>query len=899
MDDLQIRLEKLSPEKRALVIKQLQRKKLAASASMPKISQREDTKTHPLSYAQQRMWFLNQWEPENPFYNITAAVRISGLLDPTVFSRSINEIIRRHEVLRARFVIGEDGYPIQEIADQVEVLISELDLTSFVGKKQDQELQRLMVEEAKKPFDLTVGPLIRINLIRLNANEYVVLLTIHHIVADGWSVDIFIREVATLYEAYSQGKRSPFAELSIQFADFAEWQRDWLQEDALEHQLDFWKQVYQSIPDPLELPLDRPRPVVQTFNGAVETLYMGRDIVDAIKELGQNRNTSIFMTLLAAFYVLLYRYSGQDDICIGSPVSNRNRTEIEGLIGLFVNTLALRADLSGGLTFLELLDQVRDITLGAYDYQDLPFEILFDALDIERDLSRTPLFQVMFALQEAPLENLRLPTIELNQVDVDTGTSKFDLTLFLEENSRGLKAMMEYNTDLFDAETISRMLNHFRMILRGIVQNPQRQLSLLPILTDEEFSLIINTWNDTATDYPRDKNIGQLFEIQVSKTPENIAITFGDEQLIYHELNQRANQLARYLQSLGVGPEILVGIYMERSIEMVVATLGIVKAGGAYMPLDTEYPTERLAFMLSDGHVSVVISDTDNLSNLADTIEHVINIGTDWKYISNHKSDNLPLTTCADNLLYVMYTSGSTGTPKGVSVTHRGVGRLVKEVSFARISQDDVFLQLAPISFDAATLEIWGPLLNGGRLVVAPPHKLTMDEIAKLLAKHQITTLWLTSSLFHIMVENHLEEIGQLDQLLAGGDVLSVSHVVNVIQAYPKIKMTNGYGPTENTTFSTTYQILDLDKISNTVPIGKPISNSKAYILDKDLQPVPIGVIGELFVGGDGLARNYINRPGLTAARFLPNPYSGIPGDRFYRTGDLSRLRSDGTIEFN
>jgi len=898
MTDFEKRLENLSPEKRALIVRKLQEKAREAKREVGRIPVRSNPDDYPLSFAQQRMWFLNQWEPDNPFYNITAGVKVIGSLDKKIFERSINEIINRHEILRSYYTIGEDGYPEQRVLQLSNLEVSEIELHLSSDSDREKELKSTLVVEARRPIDISKPPLLRVLIIRTGIKEAIIVFTIHHIIADGGSIGILVREFSLVYEAFKQGRSSPLPELGIQYADYAEWQQKWLEGEIWNEQLRYWRETFEKLPSPLELPVDHPRPVVQSFNGSVESILIPTETKEAIKSLGNQHNASLFMVLLSAFYVLLYRYCGQNDICVGTPISNRNRTELENLIGLFVNTLALRAKLTGSMSFIELLEKVRETALSAYANQDLPFEILVDELGLQRDLSRTPLYQVMFALQDAALEKIKLTSLELNQVNIETGTAKFDLTFFVEENPHGLKAMMEYNTDLFDADTIKRLLNSFNILLEDVIDSPDLHIDFLPVLDEIDHHRIVSIWNDTKREYPDSKNVAQLFESQVEKSPDRIAVIQDDVKLTYRELNKRANQLAHFLQNAGVRQEKLVGIFMERSIDMIVATLGIVKAGGAYMPLDPDFPKNRLDFMINDGEINIVISTSDLSSYLPSSVEKIIDIDLDWSIIDKEPTTNLPNTTYSDNLLYVMYTSGSTGVPKGVSVTHRGVMRLVINSNFARLSSEDIFLQLAPITFDAATLEIWGPLLNGGQLAIAPPSRLTMGDIGRLIEDYGVTILWLTASLFHLMVDSEIDKLGSLEQLLAGGDVLSVSHVSKLKQVHPNLRLTNGYGPTENTTFSTTYDIKNVHDFESSVPIGHPISNSTVYILDNWFNPVPVGVTGELFVGGDGLARNYMNRPDLTAERFIPNPLSGIPGDRMYKTGDLSRFREDGVIEF-
>jgi len=851
----------------------------------------------PLSFAQTRLWFLDRLQPDSAFYNIPLALRLFGQLNIVDLESSINEIIRRHEALRTNFATVE-GQPVQVIASTLNCQLQVVNLLHLVETEREIELQRLANEEVNRPFNLEQEPLLRGIVLQLGETEYVLLLTMHHIISDGWSLGVFIRELTEIYQAFCTGKPPFLLELPVQYADFAIWQRQWLTGEILETQLDYWKEQLKNAPDLLELPTDRPRPAVLTFRGGYYHAVLPQELSAEFTALSKRAGVTMFMTLCAAFVTLLYRYSGQDDIVVGTPVAGRNRQEIEGLIGFFVNTLVLRTDLSDNPTFEQLLNRVREVALQAYAHQDLPFEQLVEALQPTRDLSYTPLFQVMFALDDALVPSVELPDLTVSSYPVEIGTAKFDLTLSMQNTVDGLVGVWEYNTDLFDEATIARMVGHFQTLVEAIVANPIQPISELPLLTEAERQQLLIEWNNTFAEYPQDKCIHQLFEEQVERTPEAVAVVFEGEQLTYRELNARGNQLAHYLRSLSVGPEVLVGICVERSLEMVVGLLGILKAGGAYVPLDPAYPSERLAFMLEDNAVPVLLTQEKLVEKLPQHSARVICLDADWEEIHQHSNITIANQVTPKSLAYVMYTSGSTGQPKGVSVIHRGVVRLVKENNYANFSPEEVFLQLAPICFDASTFEIWGSLLNGARLVVMPPHTPSMHELGQTLKQHQVTTLWLTSGLFYLMVDQQIKSLKNLRQLLAGGDVLSVSQVQKAVRELKGCRLINGYGPTENTTFTCCYAIIDPTKLGNAVPIGRPISNTQVYLLDKKLQPVPIGVPGELYIGGDGLARGYLNRPDLTAEKFIPNPFTHEPGERLYKTGDKARYLPDGNIEF-
>ncbi|MBN4004178.1 amino acid adenylation domain-containing protein [Nostoc sp. LPT] len=862
----------------------------------------------PLSFAQQRLWILEQFDPGN-VYNIPLAYRLTGLLNVALLEQCLVEIVRRHEILRVTFT-SIDGQPSQVISPDMTLNLPLVDLSQLPLEQREIEEKRLAAQEAQQPFDLLQGPLFRFKLLRLTEQENMLLLNLHHIIADGWSSEVFFQELTTLYEAFAAGKPSPLLELPIQYTDYVHWQRQWLQDAVLKSQLDYWKQQLSGNLPILELPSDRPRPPVQTYSGDICRQMLPQTLTDALKALSQQSGVTLFMTLLAAFKVLLYRYTGQEDILVGSPIADRNQIETEGLMGLFVNTLVMRTDLSGNPSFREVLDQVRQVALGAYDHQDLPFEKLVEELNPERDRSHSPLFQVMFAMNPPWTKGAReVAGLKIASTFgyTHSGTAKFDLTLMMRDTGKGLRASFEYNTDLFDEATIARMLGHFQTMLASIVANPEQRISELPLLTPAERQQLLVEWNNTQTDYPRQACIHQLFESQVESTPNAVALVFAGQELTYQQLNEQANQLAHYLQSLGVGPEVMVGLCAERSLQMVIGLLGILKAGGAYVPLDPMYPQERLSLMLKDAQVEILLTQQHLLEKLPVCGAKVVYLDSDAEAMSTtgyayaqHSQENTVSQTTPENLAYVIYTSGSTGIPKGVTVTHRGVVRLVKDTNYISLGAENVFLQLAPISFDASTFEIWGCLLNGAKLVLMPPHALSLSELTEALKYYRVTILWLTAGLFNLMVDEYVEDLKQVRQLLAGGDVLSVPHIQKLLQAGGDCHLINGYGPTENTTFTCCYSLDSNIKINGSIPIGRPIYNTQTYILDSNLQPVPIGIPGELYIGGDGLARGYLNRPELTTEKFIYNPFknSEFESDHLYKTGDLARYLPDGNIEF-
>jgi amino acid adenylation domain-containing protein len=882
--DLTTRRAKLSQAKRALLEKRLTGQD-AGPVENKSIPRRQTRSYAPLSFAQQRLWFLHQVEPDSIAYNMPAALRLTGQLNTDALEWGINEIIRRHESLRTTFRLV-DNQPVQVIAEQLTLKMPIVDLQNFPAEEREAEVMRLATEEVQRLFDIEIGPLVRARLLRLNAEECVLIFTMHHIISDGWSMGVLVNEIAALYRSYLDGQPSPLAELPVQYADFAEWQREWLTKENLERQLQYWKQQLGGELPVLELPTDSVRPPRQGFRGAVRRFALSEELSTAIKSLSRQEGATLFMTLLAAFQSLLHRYTNQTDILVGTAIANRNRAEIEGLIGFFVNTLVLRTDFSDHLTFRELLRRVRDLTLGAYAHQDLPFERIVEELQPARDLSRNPIFQVSFNLQNAPIQELELPGLTIRTQEFESLTTRFDLECHVWDVAGGLQGFLFYSTDLFAEATVERLLQHYRKFLEEVVANPDQLVSEIQFLTEYERHKLLFEWNDTQHPITRDTGVHHLFEEQVAKTPNAIALEFAGEQLTYTELNERANRLGYRLRALGVGPEVLVGLSAERSIEFVIGILGILKAGGAYVPLDPSYPHERLQLIIDDAKPAVILTK-EGISATDYTDQ---NHGSDPDLIRGFD----PRHPC-----YVMYTSGSTGIPKGVTVPHRAVIRLVRETDYIRFAADEVFLQLAPVSFDASILEIWGSLLNGARLVIMPPHTPSLAELGAALRDYDVTTLWLTAGLFHLMVDERLEDLRGVRQLLAGGDVLSAAHVQRYLAATNNGVLINGYGPTENTTFSCTHRMgAGWELRGNSVPIGRPITNTQVYVLDQRLEPVPIGVAGELYLGGAGLAREYLRRPELTAEKFLPHPFSAVPGARLYRTGDQVRWLADGTLEF-
>ena len=852
--------------------------------------------TPPLSFAQQRMWLMYQLESDQSLYNIPIAIRLTGVLQVTVLTRAVNEILRRHESLRTSFS-AHRGTPFQVIHPHQEIELQFIDLSSHDPDKREAEVALRIRTQVRTPFDLSCAPLLRGELMRLGPQENVLVLLLHHITVDGWSVGVLAKELAALYEAFAAFQKSPLPELPIQYADYTIWQRQWLQSGVEERQFEYWKKQLSQMPEPLELPMARPRPETQSHSGAEYDFEFSLELLQSLHELSRKEGVTLFMTMVAAFQVLLYRYTRQADIVMGTPIAGRTMRETEDLIGFFVNTLVLRVDLSGDPTFTALLKRVREVTLAAYANQDIPFERLVEKLLPERDLSRSPLFQIMFALQNAPAAEWQLSGLTLKQQRVELGVEKFDLTIFLTEHNKGLRVTFDYNTTLFDERAIREMAEHYKALLTQCASSLSQHLGEMALLDPLEQRQILLEQDQTVAPYEREKCVQQIFESQAQRAPEAVALSFAGEQLTYEQLNQRSNQVAHHLKRLGIRPEVAVGLFIERSLEMVVGLLGIVKAGGVYVPLDPDYPAERLKNMLQDSGVNVLLTQSKLRTLLAEFAGPVICLDTDWPAISTESRTNPEHLTTPDNLIYTMYTSGSTGRPKGTAITHRGVVRLICNTNYAEFGSDQVFLQLAPISFDASTLEIWGSLLHGSRLEIMPPETPSFETLGETIVQRNVTVLWLTAGLFHQMVDHQLDALQSVRQLLAGGDVLSPPHVKRLLERNTGTRLINGYGPTENTTFTCCYSIPQSFAL-DTVPIGAAIANTQVYILDRDMQLVPTGLSGELYTGGDGLARGYLNRPELTAEKFVPNPLSGVPGQRLYRTGDLVRRNRNGMLEF-
>jgi amino acid adenylation domain-containing protein len=848
----------------------------------------------PLSFGQERIWFQTQLAPESALFNESITIHKHGPLDVAALHRSLNEIIRRHQIWRTNFR-QSDGQPVQVVQAPFEIDLPFVDLRPLPPEQREAKAVHLATGDATRPFDLANGRLIRARLAQWSEEEHRLFITLHHIIFDGVSIyRVFLPELICLYRAFSTASPVPLREPEIQYADYAYWQRHTVQNRAVQQQVDYWRNRLSGELPVLRLPTDRPRPRVQSFRGAMHTLALSASLTADLRKLSNREGVTLYVTLFAAFATLLYRYTGQRDLPIGSVTAGRTHTEIEGLIGFFLNTVVLRADLSENPTFCELLKRVREVALEALCNDRVPFEYLVKELHPKRDLSVNPLFQTLVSL-EPPLAPIDCDW-ELTQMDVETGASKFDLYLELDERPAGIIGRFIYSTDLFDESTVQRMAGHWEVLLRSIVEHPERRLSEFSLLPETEVRQLLVEFNDTRKGYPQ-QCIHQIFESRVEQAPDATAIVFEKQEVTYRGLNERANQVARRLRKLGVKPGVAVGIFLERSVEMIVGLLGILKAGGAYVPLGAESPELRLDFVLREAGISVLLSQQSRMGLVRTDGLQVICLDTDWKTISMESRENLNDSYSCDELAYITYTSGTSGVPKGIEIRHRSVVRLLFGVDYVELGPAQTFLQLAPLSFDASTFEIWGALLHGAKCVVFSPKIPVPQELRDIIRNHRVTILWLTSSFFNMLIDEAPDTLLGVRQLLTGGEAVSPAHVSLAYQRLPEVQIINGYGPTESTTFACCYRIpRELTGSMVSTPIGRPIGNTQVYILDGKRNPVPIGVEGEIYIGGDGLARGYLNRPELTAERFVANPFE--VGKRMYRTGDVGRYLASGDIEF-
>lgn len=888
----------LSPRKKAILDALLDKEGMASTED--KIPRRRESGPAPLSFSQQRLWFFDQFEPASFVYNVLTPVSLRGNLDVSALQEAFNHLVRRHEALRTTFELRE-GQPVQIIGQQQSIPIRRIDLSHQARPEQQEQFHAVFNDETCRPFDLKKGPLLRITLVRMAAEEHALLLAMHHIVTDGWSMNVLVREAVALYAMYSAGLAPGLSPLPIQYADFAVWQRSWLQGEVLEQQLAYWKQHLGAKPAVLELPTDFPRPAVQTYRGASFIFPFSPALSQSLKTFCRAQQATMFMVLLAAFNVLFHRYTGQQEIIVGSPIANRNRKELEGLIGFFANTLPMRTNVSGELSFREVLARLKEAALGAYAHQDLPFEYLVEQFHPERSLSHSPLVQVMFNFEPTIPQMAEMPGLSASLMDYDNKSAKFDLTLFARDHGTEIFGTLEHNVDLFTSETIERMAGHLLTLLSGIVANPDQPISGLPLLTRHERYQMLEEWNATEAACPQ-LCAHQIFEAQVHHAPNRTALIFENQELTYAQLNARANQLAHYLSSLGARPGKFVGIFMERSVEMIVAVLGVLKSGAACIPLDSVYPKERLTFMLEDSGAPVVVAQQAQAATLPVSGARLVCLDSEWQAISKEPENAPQVAVTPEDWMYVIYTSGSTGRPKGVVVPHRVLVNLVAWHQ-SSLRQSQRTLQFASLNFDVSFQEIFSTFISGGVLVVPPePLRLDLQALGQYIQQHPVERFHLPPVVLQKLAEeftNHPEKFSAMREFVAGGEQLQITPaMVKFFRQLKDCRLYNHYGPSETHVMTSFPLPEQVDNWPALPPLGRPISNTELYLLDNYLQPVPIGVPGELYISGTCVVHGYLKRPALTAERFLPNPFSNKPGSRMYKTGDLVRYRPDGNVEF-
>ena len=888
MTNLSTRLNALSPEKLALLSKRL-KERGGQTPEKQVITRRAGSGTYPLSLAQQRLRFLHQLQPDSYYYNTAGAMRLKGHLDLTALRRTLSEIVRRHDVLRATFPIL-DGVPVQIIGRVEPQALPLTDLSDMPAGEREGVATRLINEESQWPFDLASGPLLRTTLVRLGEDEHVLLVVMHHIVSDGWSVGIFLRELTTLYNAFSQNLPSPLPELSIQYGDYAAWQEQWLNEEVLNEQLAFWKRQLKESNATLNLPFDRLRASAPTGQAGAESCELAPDVVRALEALSRQEDVTLFTTLLAAFYVLLHRYTGQEDINVGSPLAGRGRVETEELIGFFINSLVFRGDLSGNPSFRALLRRVRETVLDAQGNQDIPFEKIVEALQPERSLLRTPLFQAVFSMENLPAVGLDFHGLTVAAFPLAEETTEFDLKLSISGQGERLTSRLTCSADLFDAASVKRLLGHFHTLLESVCKTPDQSIAFLPLMRPDEERRLLEL-NNTRVGYLH-RPVHELFEAQVERTPDASALVFERERLTYRDLNARANRLARYLRTVaGVRPETRVGICLERSVEMIVGLLAVLKAGGAYVPLDPAYPQDRLTYMLADADLKALLTDSRSAGSLPAHGGEIHRLDALAERLALEDDSNLTEAPAATNLAYIIYTSGSTGRPKGVMVQHGGICNLAAaQIRDFEIRPESRVLQFASFSFDASVSEVFTTLIAGATLYLAPQEALLPGEpLLSTLRQHAISVVTLPPSALAVM---SAADLPALRTVVTAGEACAPDIVARWAEGRLCL---NAYGPTENTVCATMNTRAAAGAKAH---IGTPIDNTQIYLLDKNFLPVPFGVAGELYIGSVGLARGYWRQPALTAERFIPNPFSGEPGARLYRTGDLARRLPDGNVDF-
>jgi amino acid adenylation domain-containing protein len=845
----------------------------------------------PLSRGQKRLWFLSKLEPDSPAFNLALGIRIEGRLDIEILKKSINSVIERHESLRTTFV-EKDGEARAVINDHQEIDLEYIDAEIFEGAEKDAF--KKIKERSMIPFDLANGPLTRWYLLHLSSDVHILIYNAHHIIFDGWSLGVILKEIGIFYDAHEQSKEANLPELNIQYVDCAVWLEKWLNSNKLEPQIAHWTERLKGQLPILELPFDRPRPKSPTYSGSLESFELPSTISEKIKALSKNEESTYFMIFLAVFKVLLFRYSGQTDIIVGTPVANRNHIEMEKIVGFFINMLALRSDMSGNPSFKDFLSRIKEISIDAFANQDLPFEQLVDILQPSRDMSIHPVYQVMFAFHNFSFPPVNLSEITLKNTMIDRGASQLDLWLSLWEEEDGFKGIIEYSEELFDKSTVSQMIRNYLTLLQSIVDNPQERIESLLLLDETEKNKVVYEFNHTQVELPEHPCFHLLFEQHAKQTPHKTAITFENREITYGELNSRSNQLAHFLMELGVGKDVLVGVYIERSLEMMIGVLGILKAGGAYVPLDPTYPEERIGFMIEDARMPVILTQDKLETSIPKNEAVIICLDTDWNDIAQQDTRTPHLDAKGENLAYVIFTSGSTGRPKGVQVPHHAVlNFLVSMSQQPGFSTEDVLLAVTTLSFDIHVLELYLPLIVGSKVVIVSRETASDgDQLLKSLQRSRATVMQATPSTWRLLIAAGWQGNNGL-KVLCGGEAFPRDLVKELLTRAGSVW--NMYGPTETTVWSSCYQITDGD---DPVLIGQPIANTQTYILDHLLQPVPIGVSGELHIGGDGVTRGYLDRPELTEKQFIPDPFRSENNARLYKTGDLARIRSDGNLEY-
>jgi amino acid adenylation domain-containing protein len=854
----------------------------------------------PASFAQQRLWFLEQLEPGTAAYNLPRAFRINGPLDVEVLTRAFQMVVQRHASLRTVFD-SVDGEARQVVLSDVDVSIPIIDLPDIPEAERESEALRIASEEGKKPFDLSEGPLLRPVLVRLGADRYFLVLVMHHIITDGWSIALLFREVTKCYAALTRNEVPELPELPLQYTEYAQWQREYMSGDVLTNEVEHWKSKLSGAPTLLDLPADHPRPATHSWRGATEEISLDSSMLAKLKALAQAERSTLFMVAMAAFQTLLWRYTNQESILLGTPIAGRHEVEIENMIGLFVNTLVFRTDFASNLSFRDLISQVRSFALEAYMHQDVPFEKLVDELVPQRSLDTHPLFQVMFTFQNIPKQVFEIPGLSIKEMPFEAGIAKFDLSVEVWENDE-FHCQFEYNTDLFERSTIQRMMGHFEKLMTAAVENPDLPIAQIPIMRDQERQQVLMEWNRTETDYPRDVLIHQAFETQADRTPDNTALLFEGKEWSYRQVNEEANRLAHALLDKGVGPGALVGVFLDRSLEMVAALLGVLKTGAAYVPLDPAYPLERLRFTIEDASLFAVVTHSSIKNQLPSNARNIVEFDTQRDFRGSERLNNPSTASSSDQRAYVIYTSGSTGIPKGVEGTHRAsMNRFSWMWRTYPFKAGEVCCQKTNLGFVDSIWEIFGPLLAGIPNVIIPQGAVRdPEEMLRILAQERVTRIVLVPSLLRALLDqapNLQQRVPELKLWSCSGEILPADVAKRFREAFPEATLLNIYGSSEVAADVTCQEVAGRD-LASSVAIGRPISNTQILLVDESGNPVPIGIRGEIYVGGDGLARGYLNRPELTAERFVTNWLMPERSPRLYRTGDLGRFRSNGEIEY-